>query len=157
MAVKRSVVIGIGVLVVVAGAAAFVLTSGEKPLVQLIPASSNTIRIEAAGIEYAGWPEIAYVVNDQEIGRMTIDSKIRKMWTIDVPDTVGDISKIELKFTNFQECQNPYFGTCTTRKIIVRGLYLNDEKVENPVASGGKNLAALLQSAEGGITWTIEK
>ena len=157
MAAKRNALIGVGVLVIAAGAAAFFLTSGEKPLVQLTAASSNTLRIEAAGINYAGWPEVAFVVNDEEIGRMTIDSKIRKMWTIDVPDTVGDISKVMLKFTNYQECQNPYFGTCTTRKVIVRGLYLNDEKVENPVASGEKNLAALLQSDQGGITWTIEQ
>jgi hypothetical protein len=142
-------------VVVVAGAAAYILTSGDKPVVSLA-ASDNEIKIEAAGVRYGSWPEMDVLVNDTVIASLKIDSEQRAMYSVAVPNSVGDISTVQLKFTNYQECQNVGTGDCNQRKIIVRGIYLNDKKLEGAVASGGKNLASLLQSEEGGITWKAE-
>lgn len=148
------IVIALILVAVFGGTAAFFLTTGEQPVIKLV-ASENVIRVEAAGVRYADWPIMGVVVNDQEIAQVEIAEQQRKMYSVNVPESVGDISTIKLKLNNFQECQNVGTGPCETRKIIVRGLYLNDEKLEGGVASGEKNLASLLQTEEGGITWQV--
>ena len=145
-----------------AAAAAYVLTSGEEPLIEMA-ASDSVLKVEAAGVYYGGWPEIAVIVNGEPIASQSIDSKIRKMFEFDVPSSVGVISTIEIKMTSEEtDCKAarhslPTGGTlpCTNRIIAVRGLYLNDEKIEGGVAEGGKNQPWSLQSNQGGIKWEI--
>jgi len=156
MALGRTKLIGVGVAVLIlAGGAAYVLTSGEQPVIQLQPAS-NVLRFEAAGIDYAGWPEMGVSVNGQEIGKILIDSAVRTMFTIDVPASVGEVETVEIKFLNETICQNPYFGSCTLRQIIVRGMYLNDEKIEGAEASGKDNMPSLIRTSEGGVVWKVK-
>ena len=152
----RKGLIALAVVAVLAAVAAIVLTSGEEPLITLSP-PEHKLRIEAAGTQYAGWPIMGVLVNGEEIAEVTIDSISRKMWDVDVPGSVGEVSTIMLTLKNYQECQNVGTGACETRKLIVRGMYLDDKKLENPVASGDRNLSAVIQTDEGGITWEVPK
>ena len=150
------------ILVVAGGSAALVLTSGDKPIIE-IAASNNVIKVEAAGVYYGGWPEIAVLVNGEPIASQSIDSKIRKMFEFNVPSSVGAISTVEIKMTSEEtDCKAavhalPTGGSlpCTNRIIALRGLYLNDEKIEGAVAEGEKNQPWSLQSNQGGIKWEI--
>ena len=48
-------------------------------------------------------------------------------------------------------------GTCVDRTLTVRSLLLDDQKIENPTASGTRNSPFSLQDAEGGIVWQVKK
>lgn len=145
--------------VFIAGSVGYIVLSGNNPMVQ-VGSAANVIKIEAAGIQHAGWPEMSVHVNGEEVTKLTIDEKVRTMYTVNVPSSVGDVSEIELKLVNESDCKalDAAFGVapnCQDRTIMVRGLYLNEEKLENPEASGTGNLASLIKKSEGGITWHV--
>ena len=81
------------------------------------------------------------------------------MYTVNVPDSVGDVSEVSVALVNESNCQAAQFSfnanVCQDRTIMVRGLFLNEEKLENPEASGTGNLASLIKKSEGGITWRV--
>ena len=161
-ATTRTKLIAAAILAAIGGGAALVLTSGDEPILE-IAASNNVLKVEAAGVYYGGWPEIAVIVNGEPIASQSIDSKIRKTFEFDVPSSVGAISTVEIKMTSEEtDCKAarhslPTGGSlpCTNRIIALRGLYLNDEKIEGAVAEGEKNQPWSLQSNQGGIKWEI--
>lgn len=159
MAMTRTRVIGliaVVAVVVVAAAVGYIMYSGDKNAVARIISSGNVIKIEAAGVNYGGWPDVSIRVNGQEISKITIESPTREMYTFNVPNSVGDVSTIELKLLNPTDCAHADFSHltagCTDRALTVRGIYLNDEKLEGAVATGEGNLSALLRRGEGGIS-----
>ena len=136
---------------------------GGDPVVEAA-ASKSVIKIEAAGVEYNGWPEMAVLVNGEQIALKNMNNKIRQMFTFDVPASVGAISTIEVKMTSeATDCKaatwiDSRLGAtikCSDRAIAVRGLYLNDEKIEGALAIGEMNKPWSVQSPEGGIKWEI--
>jgi len=144
--------------VFIAGSAGYILLSGNNPIVQ-IASSDNVIKIEAAGTLHAGWPQMSVEVNGREVTKLTVDKSERSMYTVNVPGALGDVAEISVKLLNESDCRAVEFSfnatPCQDRKIIVRGVYLNEQKLENPEASGTGNLASLLQKSEGGITWKV--
>lgn len=143
----------------VGGSIGYILLSGNNPIVQM-GASENVIKIEAGAIQHAGWPEMSVMVNGEEVTKLKIDKQERTMYTVNVPSSSGEISEISVKLLNESDCRalDAAFGVapnCQDRTITVRGLYLNDEKLENPEASGAGNLASLLKKSEGGINWKV--
>ncbi len=136
---------------------AYVLT-GENPVIKMSQ-SDNVIKIEAAGVNYAGWPDMSVSVNGNEVGTVKVETKQRKMFTVDVPADAGTISSVEIKFPNSTDCrkgQFSYESACTDRKLIVRKVFLNEQQLENGEASGDRNTAFSLQSSEGGIAFKVE-
>jgi len=145
--------------VFIAGSIGYILLSGNNPIVQ-IASSDKVIKIEAGGIQHAGWPEMSVLVNGKQVTKLTIDKQERTMYTVNVPGSLGDVAEISVKLLNESDCKalDAAFGVsldCQDRTIMLRGLYLNDEKLENPEASGTGNLASLLKKSEGGITWKV--
>ena len=137
-----------------AGVVAYLAIGKDSPI--KLVASQNALQIKAAGVNYAGWPEMGIKVNGEKIGSITIDSQQQKMFSIDVPGNIGEIKQIQLTLDNFTECQTAYAPNCKLRSIVFKELYLNDERLEGGVPSGAKNFAHSIQSGEGGITWDIE-
>ena len=154
MAVSRIGVVAVLGVVAVSGAAAYVLTSGENAAIQLSSAKS-VIRVEAAGVNYAGWPEMAVAVNGENVASFTIDSAQRQMYETTVPMDAGDIETIQIRFTNYTEPQSYVSDGAPVRTIVFRGLYLNDEKLEGGEPSGERNTLFSLRNSEGGLTWNI--
>lgn len=148
-------------LIFVGGSIGYILISGHNPIVKL-GAVDNVIKIEAGAIQHAGWPEIGVDVNGEQVAKLAIDQQTRTMYTINVPGSVGDVSEISVKILNESDCRalDAEFGVapnCQDRTVIIRGLYLNDEKLEGAVATGEGNLSSLLKKSDGAITWTVEK
>ena len=155
--------IALAILVVGGGGAAAYVMLGEEPEVEVV-APENVIRFEAAGVHYDGWPEMAVLVNGEQIALLHINNKIRQMYSVDVPASVGAISTVEVQMTSETDCYSAVWidtrsgqtFKCDDRAITVRGLYLNDEKIEGAVAIGEKNHPWSVRSAEGGIKWEIK-
>ncbi|NND49689.1 MAG: hypothetical protein HKN60_05500 [Rhizobiales bacterium] len=157
MAISRTKLIALAVLIAGAGGAAAYVMSGDNPVAKII-SSDNVIRFEAAGIEYSGWPKMSVHVNGEQISVLNIDNQVRSMYEVQVPGTVGEVSTVEVRMTEETDCKAAVWikaHQCTDRSITVRGLYLNDEKVEGAEAIGEKNHPWSLRSAEGGIKWNI--
>ena len=100
------------------------------------------------------------MVNGEEISKLTIDKQQRSMYTVNVPGSVGEVSEISVKLLNESDCKSVDdnfipSSNCQDRTVILRSLFLNDEKLENPEASGNGNLASLIKKSEGGITWKV--
>ena len=156
MSRTKIIALAVLVLVVAGGAAAYVMT-GENPVAKVV-GSSDVIRFEAAGVEYSGWPEMSVHVNGEQIAVLHIDKQVRSMYEVQVPGSVGEIKTVEVKMTEETDCKAAVWikdHTCTDRSITVRGLYLNDEKVEGAEAVGEKNHPWSIRSKEGGIVWNI--
>ena len=151
------VLVAIAVVFMAVTTAIYVLT-GDNPVVKLSK-SENVIKIEAAGVNYAGWPDMSVSINGKEIGTVKVETKQRKLFTVNVPDDIGTISTVEIKFPNATDCrkgQFAYESACTDRQLIVRKVFLNEQQLENGEASGDRNTAFSLQSAEGGIAFKVE-
>lgn len=161
MATNRTAMIGIGAIVVVAAAAAaYVFLGGGGGNIPLI-STRSTLHIEAAGVNYGGWPIMGVKINGEDVGTMTIDSQARKVFDFGVPHEAGDINTVELTITNRSYCQNfggtgTLSGTCDARKIILRSVTLEDRKLEGGVASGELNSPNLLVNDEGGVKFEVD-
>jgi len=157
MTQPRTVLAATAVSVVIAGAAAFFLMSGDDPVIS-VSASRNTLRFEAAAIEYAGWPEMRVRVNGEQVALIKIENATRSMYELDVPGSVGDIKTVEASIVSESDCKAAVWiqaHECTDRTITIRGLYVDDEKIEGQVAGGKKNKPWSIQSEDGAITWTV--
>ena len=157
MAATRTKWIALAAVVVVAGAAAYALTSGDRPIIRITP-SGNVIKFEAAGIQYTGWPEMAVSVNGEEIAVLTVDNQVRREFTFEVPRSVGEVKTIEVRMTSDTNCREALFlevHTCTNRTLILRKFWLNDEQINDPVATGEGNFPWSVVSSDGAVTWTI--
>lgn len=160
----RKPLIAFGALAAGIAAAAVVLASVDPSIFRFEPAR-NVLRLEAAGIKYTSeksapgdWPELGIRVNGEDIGPLTIDSETRKMFSVDVPNSIADIERIDIRFLNPTHCrtaQSVIHAFCKDRKAIVRGLYLNGERLEGAVVSGENNMISLLQTSDGGLTWHL--
>ncbi len=157
MAVTRTRLIALVALVAIGGTAAFFLTSGEKPIIE-IAASDNVIKIEAAGVNFAGWPEMRVSVNGEQIAQLMIEKKQRDMYSFDVPNALGEVKKIEIRMTNETDCRESLrhsFQSCIDRALVLRKVFLNDTQLEAGEASGEGNTQYSLTRSEGGATWQI--
>ena len=157
MAGTRTKLIALAALVAVGGAAAFVLTSGEKPIVE-VAASKNVIKVEAAAVNFTGWPQMRVSVNGEQIAQLMIEKKQRDIYSFDVPNALGDVKTIEIQMTNETDCAGSLrhsFQSCIDRALILRKVFLNDEQLEAGVASGEGNTPYSLKRSDGGATWQI--
>ena len=157
MAGTRTKLIAVAALVAIGAAAAFVLTSGEEPIIE-IAASNNVIKVEAAGVNFAGWPEMRVSVNGEQIAQLMIENKTREMFSFDVPNALGDVEEIQIQLTNETDCRSSLrhsFQSCIDRALVLRKVFLNDEQLEPGVASGEGNTQYSLKRNEGGATWQI--
>jgi len=157
MAVSRTtVIVGSAVIAMAAATAAYLLT-GENPVIQ-IRAAENVVKIEAAGVDYAGWPEMGVSVNGEVIGKILVNNAQRAMYSFNVPSTIEEVSSIEVKLLNQSDCRAADFsfvGQCTDRGLTVRSVYLNEQKLEDRVPNGERNTVYSLQSADGGLTFNL--
>jgi hypothetical protein len=157
MNIKIIAIVGV---CLIAGAGAYVVFTKENQVTIINSSVGPKLKIEAAGIQYAGWPEMSILVNDKEIKKLEVAIAERTMFDINVPSDIGNITKIEVRLLNESDCKlvdlNINVNECTDRKIIVRGVYLDEKKLENPQASAG-NLSSLLQKGEGGISWQVSQ
>jgi hypothetical protein len=157
MAGTRTKLIALAAVVAVGGAAAYALTSGDNPIIE-IATSKNVIKLEAAGIQYTGWPEMAVSVNGEQIAVLTVDNSVRSEFTFNVPSSVGEVSTIEVRMTSDTNCREALFlevHTCTNRTLILRKLWLNDKPITDPVATGEGNFPWSVVSSNGAVTWTV--
>ena len=145
----------------IAGAGAYVVFTGENQVISIGSSGGPELKIEAAGTNWAGWPEISILVNDKEVKKITIETGDRTMYDINVPSDIGTITKIEVKLLNETDCKGGdsllNANDCTDRLVMLRGAYLDEKKLENPQASGPMNLSSLLRREEGGISWQVSQ